>query len=171
MYCSFLGEQEKATTDKTIMNDTYNDRLFTQNTSCFDDNTDKKNVDIESKLRMEGYNSKLECSKNDRKISSSIQNHCAGYDCSVNKSFLVQPDSFNTSHNYSVLQEKQIHGKDVYCANNHQYFNNFTRRNVGAMTSTEERGGLPADVEKIPELKYNVCDLYPKPVEMKCSFP
>ncbi len=63
MYCSFLGEQEKATTDKTIMNDTYNDRLFTQNTSCFDDNTDKKNVDIESKLRMEGYNSKLECSK------------------------------------------------------------------------------------------------------------
>ena len=169
MYCSFLEEQNNAKNDKATMNDAYNESLFLQKTTGFQPTCAHKDIDMETDMRMKGFNSKLMCDA--KKNTTTSTEHCAGYDCMRPETFLVQPDKFNTSHNYNVLQEEQIHGKDVYCTNNHQYFQNFTRRHHGVINNSQSHGGLPPDVDKIPELKYNICDIYPKPVEMKCSFP
>jgi hypothetical protein len=167
MYCGFLEEQNKSMEEKSLENNTYNESLFEHNMLCYENPNCQKNVTVETDMRMNGYNSKLNC-----KNSIPKNDQCVGYDCKNHDTFLVLPDDFNTSHNYSVLQEKQINGKDVYCTNNHQYFNNFTRRYVGVTNnSTGNNGGLPPDSEKIPELQFNKCVLYPNPVEMKCSFP
>jgi hypothetical protein len=173
MYCGFLEEQNKSMEEKSLENNTYNESLFEHNMLCYENPNCQKNVTVETDMRMNGYNSKLNCKNSiSKKKNVSFDVQCVGYDCKNHDSFLVQPDDFNTSHNYSVLQEKQINGKDVYCTNNHQYFNNFTRRYVGVTNnSTGNNGGLPPDSEKIPELQFNKCDLYPNPVEMKCSFP
>ena len=174
MYCAFLEKQNEAMTDKSLLNNTYNESLLKHNLECYENTNCHKDVQTETSMRMTGYNSKLTCkdilTKKEQSVLSSEQ--CSGYDCLSQNTFLVRPDDFNTSHNYSVLQENQIHGKDVYCTNNHQYFNNFTRRYVGLNNNnTGNNGGLPPDAEKIPELTFNRCDLYPKKVEMKCGFP
>lgn len=172
MYCGFLEQQNEAMSEKSLQHNTYNESVFKRNLDCFENPNCNKDVRIETSMRMSGYNSKLTCKDIQTNNKEPSTDQCAGYDCLSKNTFLVRPDKFNTSHNYSVLQENQIHGKDVYCTNNHQYFNNFTRRYIGLNNiNTGSNGGLPPDAEKIPELKFNVCDLYPKPVEMKCGFP
>lgn len=54
--------------------------------------------------------------------------NCFGYDCDEN-SFFQQPEKRNTYHNYLVTNEKN----NLACIQNHQYFNNWTKRNNEAV--------------------------------------
>ena len=49
----------------------------------------------------------------------------SGYEAMEDNSFYMQPEMKNTFHNYPVRQDD-----GMYCSENHQVFNNMTRRKV-----------------------------------------
>lgn len=81
---------------------------------------------------------------------------CNGFDCST-QYFYQTPDKFNTFHNYLVLQDE----KPVVCTNNHQYYNNWTRRKIPVhpKDSVNNVDFLDEYFEPIPKLKMNKCDV------------
>jgi len=57
----------------------------------------------------------------------------AGYESLRSNTFYLQPDIQNSFHNYPVRQED---GR--YCSQNHQVFNNFTRRKIAIKPEVKE---------------------------------
>ena len=85
---------------------------------------------------------------------------CGGYDCST-QYFYHTPDKENTFHNYLVLQDELQHNEAVVCTNNHQYYNNWTRRKIPVQPKEKEinTNFLDQYFEPLPKLKYNECKL------------
>jgi hypothetical protein len=147
--------QKQELHEKTLTNNEFNTNIESltfkgNNSFCL------KDIDTESILNLSQYEQKsINCysKKKDQKQYAA----CVGFDC-LKGSFLYDPDEFNTSHNYSVLQECDFNNTDVYCTNNHQVFNNNTRRHVTTVCDPNNtRSGLPDDVPKFPEIEYNIC--------------
>lgn len=93
------------------------------------------------------------------KPASTHTNHrvadCGGYECIHPKSFLVTPDRLNTFHNYAVAQNKE---RTLFCSENHQFFNNMTRRKIPVTAPSFSAGGVPIDQPTIPMPE--MCDVF-----------
>ena len=111
---------------------------------CFDESKEKHMFNIP-------YAVNGSCVKIDTDYS--MDNKCYGYDCDKG-SFHHQPDRLNTYHNYLVLSDD---GKAA-CTKNHQYFNNWTKRNDDTKQHAVGGGGLIFDpMQPIPSLTFREC--------------
>lgn len=92
---------------------------------------------------------------------------CTGYDCMTYGSFYHHPDRKNTYHNYLVLQDKLYNNVPVSCTNNHQIFNNWTRRKIPQKVeeSTKNNKDLFEDIEPIQIPKMKQCNIPKTPYQ------
>ncbi|QOI90192.1 hypothetical protein QKU58_gp139 [Pyramimonas orientalis virus] len=85
---------------------------------------------------------------------------CHGYDCPTTP-FYQTPDRMNTFHNYLVLEDDLIHNLPVTCTQNHQYYNNCTRRKVPKLVEPmkADMGFFDDYLQRIPLVKYQPCKI------------
>ena len=117
----------------------------------FIENITPPHVEKESILRKNPFGINQSCIDIDTEYS--LTNRCIGFDCDKN-SFYHQPEKRNTFHNYLVLKDDNL-----ACTENHQYFNNWTRRNNEGTPFVRNDKPLPLPTEKLPELKLYECDI------------
>lgn len=82
----------------------------------------------------------------------SLNKWCYGYACDKG-SFYHQPEKLNTYHNYLVLED----GGKAECTKNHQYFNNWTKRNNDTKQYINRAPTQFAPVEPIPLVTMKPC--------------
>lgn len=80
--------------------------------------------------------------------------NCYGYDCDKD-SFYHQPEKRNTFHNYLVTNDKNT----LACTQNHQYFNNWTKRNNEALVSKPIKN-IIINEDCIPMAEPILCNKY-----------
>ena len=83
----------------------------------------------------------------------SLNKWCYGYACDKGNNFYHQPEKLNTYHNYLVLEE----GGKKECTKNHQYFNNWTKRNSDTKQHVERMPLTFGDAEPIPMVTMRNC--------------
>lgn len=113
-------------------------------------NISTNNIQKDSLLKKYQYGVNESCIDIDTEYS--IDDNCIGYECDKN-SFYHQPEKRNTFHNYLVLNNNSA------CTENHQYFNNWTRRNNEGSSFMRNDEPLIIPNDRIPELKLYKCDI------------
>lgn len=79
----------------------------------------------------------------------------SGYEAIEGNSFYMQPQLKNTFHNYPVKQDD-----GMYCSENHQVFNNMTRRKVQFKPELDNTDLSNIIVEDKPrDLKFSPCKI------------
>jgi hypothetical protein len=170
MYRAFENIQEEHLRELNNSKQAFNENINTfVHTDIHSDHPCLKDIGVESTLKIRSHDILRHC---DGRGGGDLEDYskCIGFEC-LEGSFLFDPDTFNTSHNYAVLQENTHFGQDVFCTNNHQVFNNSTRRHFHTTPDETNSKYLVPDVPRLPELEYNICKLYNPPVDTKCSFP
>ena len=114
------------------------------------DNVTANNIEKDSLLRNHPFGINKSCVDIDTEYS--LNNNCIGYECDKN-SFYHQPEKRNTFHNYLVLNN------NLACTENHQYFNNWTRRNNEGSPFSRNDKPLILPNANIPTLKLYECDI------------
>jgi hypothetical protein len=104
------------------------------------------------------FNEKESCDRGKRNEEAKGVELRSGYDALRDNSFYLQPQLKNTFHNYPVRQED-----GMYCSENHQLFNNMTRRKVQFKpeeSNTDLSNIIKEDVPK--DLKISPCKILNK---------
>lgn len=120
-----------------------------------------RSIDCDTRMGDRLYADPVAASSNTcvpKPLSSNTDLHtavCAGYGCARPQSFLVTPDRENTFHNYAVAQNKE---RTLFCSENHQFFNNMTRRKIAVTPPSFSAAGVPIDQDPIPMPE--MCDVF-----------
>lgn len=113
------------------------------------------NIVKESKIVTNQFEINKSCINIDTEYK--LNNHCIGYECDK-QSFYHQPEKRNTYHNYLVLNDKN----DAVCTKNHQYFNNWTKRNNEGSPFITQNNNIPPHIipnNDIHEIKLYECNI------------
>jgi hypothetical protein len=114
-----------------------------------------RDTDKEDLIFKDQYDLKYRCKDASLPKVPDFVDNSLGYEC--NKGFMYTLDNYNTYHNYLVCENTEK-GK-VCCPKNVQLFRNHTRRNT-EIPMHESSKLYFNDVDKLPNLTYNVCHLY-----------
>ena len=119
----------------------------------------KSDVDIENDLLRQPFKVQGSCAL--KGIQNNDVSLCHGYDCPTTN-FYQTPDKLNTYHNYLVLQDDLINNVPVACIENHQYFNNWTKRKIPAFKEDKQAANmdfLDQYLRPIPLVRMAPCKL------------
>lgn len=102
------------------------------------------------------FTSKESCAKRNDEVKGVELK--SGYDAMKDNSFYLQPQLKNTFHNYPVKQDD-----GMYCSENHQLFNNMTRRKVQLKPEESNEDLTNIITEDVPKnLKISPCKILKK---------
>ena len=151
-YEQFQKENSSQISKLEFKQDKQNIHTFNSQLKCnYTDNVTPQNITRESLLRKNPFGINKSCVDIDTEYN--INNNCIGYECDKN-SFYHQPEKRNTFHNYLVMNDNNLE-----CTENHQYFNNWTKRNNEGTPFIRNDTPLYLPNDKLPEIKLYECNI------------
>lgn len=150
-YEQFQKENSSQISKLEFKQNKQNIHTFNSQLKCnYVDNVTINNIEKDSLLRNNQFGINKSCV--DINTEYSLNNNCIGYECDKD-SFYHQPEKRNTFHNYLVLNN------NLACTENHQYFNNWTRRNNEGSSFLRNDKPLIIPNDNVPKLKLYECDI------------